>query len=213
MQGWIVGGSRRAPRWLVLFVLPLAFALATFGSEPARAEPARAEAGRAEPAGAEPGGAVAGEPAAPDSSARSSWAYDLAGELMSPFCPGRTLAACPSPQAGELIQWIATQEAAGATREDVVRMLVERFGEDVLGTPPAKGIGLWARVLPVLGFLGFGGIALLVLRRIVAPAARARGGAGSPPAPAAAARPLGGAPRGASEELARIVDAELEERA
>ena len=43
------------------------------------------------------------------------FAYDLASELMSPFCPGRTVSSCPSPQAGELIQWIQVQEAAGAT--------------------------------------------------------------------------------------------------
>ena len=49
------------------------------------------------------------------------WGYDLGDELMSPFCPGRTLSSCPSPQAAELVQWIVTQEAAGTTREEVPR--------------------------------------------------------------------------------------------
>lgn len=147
-------------------------------------------------------------------SAGSSWAYDLAGELMSPFCPGRTVASCPSPQATELIQWIATQEAAGATREEVIAVLVERHGEEILGAPPAKGITLWAYVFPVLGFAGFGLIAFRVLRRIVAPAT---------PASSASAAPSGTSPGGArahlagsgsdSDELARIIDAELAERA
>lgn len=153
---------------------------------------------------------------------------------MSPFCPGRTLASCPSPQAAELIQWIALQEAAGVSREDVVRMLVERHGEDILGAPPAKGFALWAYVLPVVGFVGFGAVALLVLRRIVRPAAPAphavqspvaahssdpiRPGSSSPSGVSAAANASGPPGRatgtsGLEAELARIVDAELAERA
>lgn len=139
-----------------------------------------------------------------------SYAYDLAGELMSPFCPGRTLASCPSPQAGELIQWIATQEAAGATQAEVQDMLVERFGEEILGAPPAEGITLWAYVFPVAGFLLFGAVAFLVLRRIVAPS-KAREPAPVDRPPAGAAVPPVGA--GASdEELARLVEAELASR-
>ncbi len=147
--------------------------------------------------------------AAVPASAGSSWAYDLAGELMSPFCPGRTVASCPSPQATEMIQWIAMQEAAGVTREEVIAILVERHGEEILGAPPAKGITLWAYVFPVLGFAVFGAIAFRVLRRIVAPAA---------PASSASAAPSEGGARPAgrssdSDELARIIDAELAERA
>ena len=38
------------------------------------------------------------------------WASDLANDLMSPFCPGRTLADCPSPQAKSLVVWLGIQE-------------------------------------------------------------------------------------------------------
>ena len=100
--------------------------------------------------------------------AAKSWSYDLAGELMSPYCPGRTLASCPSPQAAELVQWMVLQEADGATREQIVEMLIERFGEEILAAPPAKGITLWAYVVPVLGFLVGGGLVVIALRRIVA---------------------------------------------
>jgi len=100
--------------------------------------------------------------------AAKSWSYDLADELMSPYCPGRTLSSCPSPQAAELVQWIAVQEASGTTREQVIEMLIERFGEDILGAPPAKGITLWAYVLPVLGFCLGGALVAVAFRRIVA---------------------------------------------
>ena len=149
--------------------------------------------------------------AASASDSDSTWAYDLAGELMSPFCPGRTLASCPSPQAAELIQWIATQEAAGVTREEVIAILVERHGEEILGAPPARGITLWAYVFPVLGFVAFGGIAVWVLRRIVAPRVSVPAAASAPMASAANVRPAAAIP--GADELARIVDAELAERA
>ena len=55
-------------------------------------------------------------PAAAESPEAPSWAYSLAHELMSPYCPGRSLHECPSPQADELRLWILDQEQAGATR-------------------------------------------------------------------------------------------------
>jgi cytochrome c-type biogenesis protein CcmH/NrfF len=150
----------------------------------------------------------------PATDTRRTWAYDLATELMSPFCPGRTLASCPSPQAAELIQWIATQEAAGVGREEVVAMLTQRYGEEILGAPPARGITLWAYVFPVLGFLAFGAIAVVVLRRIVAPSAGVAKAPASGTAQSKTAEPLPSAVADpAADELARIVDAELAERA
>ena len=97
-----------------------------------------------------------------------SWGYDLAGELMSPYCPGRTLASCPSPQAAELVQWMVLQEAAGSTQEEVIAILIERFGEEILGAPPAKGITIWAYIFPILGFVVGGGFVVIAMRRIVA---------------------------------------------
>ncbi len=157
---------------------------------------------------------------APDARAEG-YAYDLAGELMSPFCPGRTLASCPSPQAAELIQWISLQEAAGVSREEVVEILIDRFGEEILGAPPAEGITLWAYVFPVAGFVLGGGIVALALHRLVRrgeagvgaeaghvpTGAVAASGVGS--GLAAAPTPGGAAGGAADDELARLVDEEL----
>ena len=86
--------------------------------------------------------------------ADDSYAYDLAGELMSPFCPGRTLASCPSPQAGEMIQDIQAWEAEGKSQEEVIAILESQFrNHQFRGAPPAEGMGLVARVGPVVGFL------------------------------------------------------------
>ena len=142
------------------------------------------------------------------------YAYDLAGELMSPYCPGRTLSSCPSPQAAELIQWISLQEAAGASEDEVLEQLIARFGEEILGAPPAEGITLWAYIFPVAGFLVGGGIAALVLRRLVGRREDVSVGAADGPAVAedASAAPVtspSSAGSDTDDELARLVDAEL----
>jgi len=156
---------------------------------------------------------------AASSGAARDWGYDLGDELMSPFCPGRTLSSCPSPQAAELVQWIVTQEAAGATREEVLEILVERYGEEILGAPPAKGITLWAYIFPVAGFVLFGGVAFYALRRIVGGAAgRGDRASGLAPDPGSVDRSVvGRAPASdasdvADDELERLVDAELASR-
>ncbi len=137
------------------------------------------------------------------------WTYDLAAELMSPYCPGRTLASCPSPQAAELVQWISTQEAAGVSRENVVEMLIERFGEEILGAPPAEGITLWAYVFPVAGFLLGGVVAAWALRRIVAGTRESAADVAPVVADAIDVAPT----HVSDEELARRVDEDLARRA
>jgi cytochrome c-type biogenesis protein CcmH len=122
-------------------------------------------------------GAAAAEDAAP---AEERWAYELAHELMSPFCPGRALAECPSPQADALRLWILQQARAGATREQVEAQLLESFGDQLRQAPRPEGVGLVAYVVPALLVVAGGGLLALFLRRQAqraAPAAAAAGGA------------------------------------
>ena len=123
------------------------------------------------------------------------WAYDLANQIMSPYCPGRTLAECPSPQADTLRIWLIEQEAAGRDRAEVEAELVERFGDAILAAPRPEGFGLAAYLVPVLVFLVGGVLVGVLLRRFT----RAR------PLPAAGlelSEPL-------DPELERQVDEEL----
>lgn len=136
--------------------------------------------------------------APPGSAAENeTWGYALAHELMSPYCPGRTLAACTSEQAAELRQWILLQEAAGASREEVVGVLEQRFGDVIRSSPEAEGWGLAAWLLPGAALL-VGAVAVAgVLRRMVAAPARPAPG---PPGPRSVDD---------DDELARRVDAEI----
>lgn len=94
-----------------------------------------------------------------------AWGFQLSRELMSPYCPGRTLADCPSSQADELRLWIYQQEQQGRTRNEVEQDLLDRFGEKMLGAPRARGIGVAAYWIPALLFLLGGWVAFRFLRR------------------------------------------------
>jgi len=98
----------------------------------------------------------------------SDWAYAIAHELMSPYCPGRTLAECPSPQASDLRFWILQQSAAGVNEDEVRAMLEERFGDVLLAAPRAEGWGLSAYVVPIVFFVLGGPVVVTVIRRMTA---------------------------------------------
>ena len=93
------------------------------------------------------------------------WAYQLPREMMSPFCPGRTLSDCPSPQADSLRMWMLVQESAGRSRAEVEEELLERYGDVILAAPRAEGFGIAAYAIPVLLFFAGGGLVLWLLKR------------------------------------------------
>ena len=111
--------------------------------------------------------ALAADPAAPGEAVNDSWAYEVWHDTMSPYCPGRTLAECPSPQADQLRLWILDQASAGATREEVEQAMFREFGDQILTAPRAEGWGLAAYVIPLAGFFLGGGIVVIVVRRLM----------------------------------------------
>jgi cytochrome c-type biogenesis protein CcmH/NrfF len=126
--------------------------------------------------------------------ASAGWSHELEHSLMSPYCPGRALTECPSPQATELRLWIQAQERAGVPRSEVEARLFQEFGDQLRVSPRAEGWGLWAYLVPAFALLAGGVVVFGFLRR--------QGGAGSAsavPAPASVADP----------ELAREIEREL----
>jgi cytochrome c-type biogenesis protein CcmH len=104
-------------------------------------------------------------PAAADSTGDEQWAYELSHNLMSPYCPGRTLSDCPSPQADELRLWILEQARAGATKEEVEAELFRSFGDQLRQAPRAEGIGLLAYAVPGVFLLAGAALLAAFLRR------------------------------------------------
>lgn len=82
-----------------------------------------------------------------DTAARES--ARLSGTLMSPFCPGMTLSACPSPDAATLRAEISARLHRGEPVESIVADLETRFGDVLDGSPRRRGVGWLAWLLPV----------------------------------------------------------------
>ena len=81
--------------------------------------------------------------------------------IMSPFCPGRTLSACPSGEAknlrGKIVDWIDH----GYSEQAVRNQLTMIYGKQVAGQPDFYGFGLMAWIVPGL-FVLLGVLALAV---------------------------------------------------
>ena len=65
---------------------------------------------------------------------------ELSNELMSPYCPGRTIASCPSVNARKLEDDILAQAKEGKTREEIEQQLVDRFGTEIVGYRPPPAV-------------------------------------------------------------------------
>ncbi len=90
-------------------------------------------------------------------------AHELARELMSPYCPGRTLEACPSPDALAVREEIRAALRAGESPGSIRTRIEERFGAAVVGLPETP----LGRALPI-ALLVLGALALAwALRRMV----------------------------------------------
>jgi cytochrome c-type biogenesis protein CcmH len=84
-------------------------------------------------------------------------ANEIYNTVMSPFCPGRLLANCPSAEAADLRNSVKEQLAAGATKDQVLEELYAVWGEEVLGAP--RGPVAW--MVPI-GVLVLGALLLIV---------------------------------------------------
>ena len=115
-------------------------------------------------------------------------AREIFETVLSPYCPGRTISNCPSPQADELRASIRTKLEAGESTENVKEELYSIFGDELRTIPRASGFGLFAWIVPAVGFL-LGGWAIAVwVRRTRMPQMEPSGPASTKLDPEAEAR-------------------------
>ena len=93
-------------------------------------------------------------------------AHQIAQDLMSPFCPGRTLADCPSPSALAVREQIRALLGSGASEAEIRERLGAAYGDAIVGVP--RGAIGW--LIPILLLLAGAATLMLVLRRLSAPA-------------------------------------------
>jgi cytochrome c-type biogenesis protein CcmH len=90
---------------------------------------------------------------------------DVAGELMSPACPGRTLLNCTSSQAEQWRELIRQKLAQGESKEQILRYFVDISGEGILAAPPKQGFALAAWLLPLFVIVNGAGLIVVLTRR------------------------------------------------
>jgi cytochrome c-type biogenesis protein CcmH/NrfF len=176
------------------FAVWLGLGAATLGSSALM--PALARADEAKPAAA--------STLPPDEIERQAEA--IARSIMSPFCPGRTVSACPNagPWREDIRKWVAE----GVDADEIKQRLGERVPEHNLMGVPKNRLG-W--VLPVGLGVGAIGSLIFLLRYLVSAKA---GGAGvareEPPAPAANPKPGPAAARANGEDYDERLEQELD---
>lgn len=84
----------------------------------------------------------------------------IAKQTMSPFCPGRTLADCPSPSAAEWRRDIELMVAEGREAPEIQEVLSQRVALDLSGSPQkdasyAVPVALALSALLLLAFIFF----------------------------------------------------------
>jgi cytochrome c-type biogenesis protein CcmH/NrfF len=141
-------------------------------------------------------------PAPPDKDGRPEQILsELSNDLMSPYCPGRTIASCPSEQARKLEDHILAQAQAGKSRKEIEQDLVSQFGQEIVGYAPQP--------LLLYGVLGAGIAGLMVVAWVGRKWMRPRPAAAAGAAGAAAAA-VGGSAAGSSAKAAKPSAAERE---
>jgi cytochrome c-type biogenesis protein CcmH/NrfF len=106
---------------------------------------------------------------------QSKRALDITRTTMSPFCPGRTIDACPSPYATQWREDIRTWVGEGVPTEEIRRRLKQRVDQDLTGAPSTVLDAVLPAMVVVISLL----VLILLLRALLSPRA-------SSPAPAKA---------------------------
>jgi cytochrome c-type biogenesis protein CcmH len=78
---------------------------------------------------------------------------EIESEVVCPTCH-TTLDQSSAPVADRMRTFIRARIAAGDTKSEIKRRLVEDFGEQVLASPPKRGFNLFAWVLPPVVAVG-----------------------------------------------------------
>lgn len=108
---------------------------------------------------------VAGAGSGGDDPTPAARARRLSAQLRCPVCEGLSVADSPSDTARNIAADVRRRVEAGETDDEIRQAYVDRFGEDVLLTPPRSGVGAVVWLLPLVALGAAGGGLLLAFRR------------------------------------------------
>jgi cytochrome c-type biogenesis protein CcmH/NrfF len=106
---------------------------------------------------------------------------DIAAEMPSPYCPGRSISSCPTEAARELEDDILDLAKEGKDREQIELVLVARFGEEKMGKAHENEVLVGVIVGAVLAL----GVIMYMARQWLRPASVATSASAGTATPAA----------------------------
>ena len=115
---------------------------------------------------------------APEGSFDEEEAQAIDQMLMCPVCPAESIDQAQVPLAKQMRQRVRELLAEGATRQEVLDYFADRYGQNVLASPPKSGVNLLAWALPIAGLLAGLVAVVFVLRAMKGSGS---GSAGGPP--------------------------------
>ncbi len=77
----------------------------------------------------------------------------IARQLYCPVCENVPLDVCPTQACAEWRELIREQLASGMSEAEIKQYFVNRFGDRVMATPPARGLNWLAYIIPPLAIL------------------------------------------------------------
>jgi len=99
----------------------------------------------------------------PELDARAAHVYD---GIMCPICNGQTISQSNSQIASDMRQMVRQRLLAGDTDEEIYDFMAGAFGEDILASPPTRGIGLAIWVIPPVAILAGAIVVAVAVRRL-----------------------------------------------
>ncbi len=75
-------------------------------------------------------------------------------QIMCPVCPAESIDQAQVPIARQMRQIVRDQLTQGASQAEILEFFAQRYGPDILASPPKSGFNLLAWVFPVVGMAG-----------------------------------------------------------
>ncbi len=96
-------------------------------------------------------------------------------QIMCPVCPAESIDQAQVPIARQMRQMVRDQLTQGASQAEILEFFAQRYGPDILASPPKSGFNLLAWIFPVVGMAGALVAGWLVIRSMTAPRMFSRG--------------------------------------
>lgn len=89
---------------------------------------------------------------------------EVSNEIMSPFCPGKNLDMCTSPNAAAVRRDIQDLAAQGKTKDQIKQQILEQYGEEFRVIPPTARDSSFLLGIIIAGFFAALGLLFVVTR-------------------------------------------------